>query len=172
MKLVLGSKSAVKVQAAEAALADFSANVELVPVKASSGAPEQPVGAETSQGAKNRMASAQELCPDGDFFLAIENGIFEEHGKWVDRAVVTCQSADGQQYFIAHSDGVEFPAQAVEATRQRGFQEWTVGKVMAEMGIVQQHDDPHLELAGKSRAAYLQEAISGVFSQMRHEGLL
>jgi non-canonical (house-cleaning) NTP pyrophosphatase len=172
MKLVLGSTSAVKIKALEAALAAFGASVELVPVKASSGAPEQPMGAETSQGAKNRMASAQQLCPDGDFFIAIENGIFFENGQWLDRAVVTCQSADQKNFFIAYSDGVQFPAQAVETARQRGFQEWTVGKIMMEMGIVQQHDDPHLELSGKSRALYLEEAIVDIFNQMRGENLI
>jgi hypothetical protein len=43
--------------------------------------------------------------------------------------------------------------------KRRGFDTWTVGKVMEEQGLIRQHDDPHLDLSGTSRAVYLADAV-------------
>jgi len=89
-----------------------------VGVKTKSGIAEQPIDDETLQGARNRVRHAQELVGDADLYIAIENGIFHEDGKFIDKAVVLMISKEGKEN-IALSEGVEFPAASVEKARQR-----------------------------------------------------
>lgn len=157
MKIVLASTSAVKVNACKKAFAGI-ADAEIVTIKASSGIADQPVGDETLQGALNRIAFARASVPDADLYVSIENGIFEERGGYVDRAVVVI-AKENETPSVTKSDGVTFPRESVEEARKRGFDTWTVGKIMEEQGIVTQHDDPHKDLSGRSRIAYIDDAM-------------
>jgi inosine/xanthosine triphosphatase len=159
MRIVVGSQSAIKIDAVQDAFAAIGVDAEVVGVRAHSGAPEQPLNDETIQGARNRTAHAKELDPNGDLYVAIQNGIFEEQGRFIDKAVVVCATKHVRDQ-VSYSDGVEFPRSAVEEARRRGFDRITVGKVMAEQGLVAKHDDPHLTLAGKPRARFLTETVS------------
>ncbi len=167
MLIILSSQSAVKIQAVKEACAALNIEAEVIGVKAASGVPEQPMNVETAQGAWNRIMSARKINPDGNLYLSIENGIFEKDGGYYDKAVIAAQTSKGVK-FTAFSDGVQFPAACVEEARQRGFDKVTVGKVMAEKGIVAQHDDPHLTLTGKSRAEFLRETVTRVLKTIFH----
>lgn len=156
MKIVLASTSAVKVEACSRA---FGPSVEIVTVKAPSGVNEQPLNEETLRGAKNRLAYARREVPDADYYVSIENGVFDEGSAYVDRAVVTVENAAGEER-VTYSDGVVFPDEDVEEARRRGLDKWTVGRVMEEKGHVKKHDDLHLCLSGRSRVSYLDEALS------------
>lgn len=155
LKIVLASTSAVKLDACRRA---FGPEVDIVTVKVPSGVSEQPMDQETLQGAHNRIAAARVEVPGADFYVAIESGVFDEGTAFVDRALVVLEHQTGLRYHTV-SDGVIFPDAAVEEARRRGLDKWTVGKVMAEQGTVVSHDDPHLTLAGRSRAEYLYEAV-------------
>lgn len=157
MRVVLASQSGVKAFACREVFADV-AGLQLVCVKAASSVNEQPVGDETLRGAFNRIANARVIRPDGDVYIAIENGLFEENGQYVDRAVVVLETADSMRHIVT-GDGVAFPRECVEAARARGFDRVTAGQVMQERGLVQKHDDPHLDLAGKSRAVFLVDTL-------------
>lgn len=74
MIIVVGTTSALKVKAVQAAFEDAT----VIGVKTSSGVPEQPLEEETEQGAKNRLSEAKRLHPDADLYIGIENGIFNE----------------------------------------------------------------------------------------------
>jgi len=157
MKIVLASTSAVKVAACRKAFSHI-ANLEIITIKVDSGVAEQPMNDETLRGAFNRIAAIQTAVPDADLYISIENGIFEENGAFIDRAIVTV-ARNGGEPEVTYSDGVEFPRDCVEEARKRGFDIWTVGKVMEEQGVVCQHDDPHKDLSGKSRIAYIDDAM-------------
>lgn len=169
MKIAVASASAVKLEAcrkAFGAVAPQGGVVDIIPVKAPSGVAEQPVGDETLTGALNRISHARSAVHDADYYVSIENGLFVEDGRYIDRAVVViARRNEAPQTF--YSDGVEFPSQSVEETRKRGFDTWTVGKVMAEQGVVSQHDDPHLSLSGKSRVAYINETAARAVSALK-----
>jgi len=165
MKIVLASTSAVKMDACREAFAS-KAGVEIVGVKVPSGVAEQPFDGETVKGAMNRIDAARKLEPDADAWISIENGIFTDAGAFDDRAVVAVMDKTGTAV-SATSDGVAFDAKAVSEARARGFDQWTVGKVMAEWGLVAKHDDPHLSLSGIPRATYIGQALDRALGDAR-----
>jgi non-canonical (house-cleaning) NTP pyrophosphatase len=162
MKIVLASTSAVKLEACRAAFGDAA---EIVTVKAPSGVNEQPMDDETVTGAFNRIAAAKTMAPGADLYVSIENGIFDEKGHFIDRPVVVVSRGSGDPQ-VTYGDGVEFPKDSVDEARRRGLDKWTVGKVMAEQGIVKQHDDPHLSLSGKSRTEYLRATVKAAAAKV------
>jgi 3'(2'), 5'-bisphosphate nucleotidase len=154
-KIVLASTSPVKIEAVRQA---FGAATEIIAVKVPSGVSDQPMNEETLTGAFNRLARAQEQVPDADLYVAIENGIFEEKGRYIDRPAIAMATRDGAPQ-VTLGEGVEFPDAAVNEARRRGFATCTPGQVMQEQGIVKDHTDPHKDLTGKSRAEYLKETV-------------
>ena len=160
MKIVVTSQSEKKLDAVKKAFAHLE-DIEIIGLKCPSGVNEQPFNEETLQGAHNRMHHAKKEIPDAGMYISIENGIFTEGRRFVDKAVVTLMTSKGKQV-TSFSDGVDFPAEYVEMTRKKpgGFKEWTVGKTMAENGYVQDHADPHYDISGKSRAEFLNDAVS------------
>lgn len=168
MKIAVASASTIKLEACRKAFGAVApdGHVEIISVKAPSCVAEQPVGDETLTGATNRINHARKAVGDADYYVSIENGLFVEDGRYIDRAVVVvAQKQDAPQSF--YSDGVEFPADMVNETRRRGFDTWTVGKVMAEHGLVAAHDDPHLSLSGKSRTAYINETAARAVAALK-----
>ena len=106
-----------------------------------------------------------------DFTLAIESGIFSVGNRYFDKAIVVARLKSGE-FIEAQSDAVEFPQDAVQETLRRGVAVWTCGKVMEEWGLVQKHDDPHLSLAGKPRATFINEAVLRLLQKLRERGIL
>ncbi len=159
-KIVLASTSAVKLDACRRA---FGPDFEIVTVKVPSGVNEQPMDLETFQGADNRVRAARTAVPDADLYVAVENGVFDEESAYVDRAVVVIEHQNGLRVQEV-SDGVIFPDAAVEETRRRGLDKWTIGKVLVDLGMAKQHDDPHLDIAGTSRVAFIDQALQRAWS--------
>ena len=81
-------------------------------VDVESGVPEQPLGShETRQGARNRVVNARALCPDADFWVAIEAGIDDDSTfSWV---VIE----NAQQRGEARSPTLPLPAAILEKVR-------------------------------------------------------
>lgn len=160
----LGSQSQIKVDAAIAALASTDGPARLVPVKASSSINEQPFGDETVMGATARALHTLRLVPDASLAVAVESGLFERDGKWWDVAVAVAYQPGGVSPLArVDSAPVEFPADAVEETLRRGSHIWTAGKILAEWGIVTDPSDPHLDLCGTSRTAFIEAALRDLF---------
>ncbi|MBI1326086.1 MAG: DUF84 family protein [Alphaproteobacteria bacterium] len=178
MKIVLASQSPVKMEAIKRAFAHV-AGVEFEFVKAPSGINEQPEGYETLAGAYNRIenvqiAFAKAAHPGADLYITIESGIFLENNKWVDRALVMFVTNQGMTRKL-HSAGVVFnptPAHdaCIEEARKRGFDTWTVGKVMQERGLVDDHADPHKDLPakgqGRSRVEFIDDTLRQVIAML------
>ncbi len=107
---------------------------------------------------------------EADIVIAIENGIFGDVSDEslanpdtviLDKAVILILLPDGKE-IIEISEGVRFPTEYVKETKARegGFEKWTVGKIMAEKGVVSDHADPHKDLGDKKpRAAILRETL-------------
>lgn len=163
--IALGSTSAIKIQAVQAALTTLGCEAVIMPVKAASGVPEQPFDDQTMLGAMNRARQAAQQVGRFDLALAIESGIYSQDGRYFDRAVVVALLPSGD-FVSVLSDAVEFPADAVQETLARGTDVWTCGKVLAEWQRVEKHDDPHFSLVGKPRAQFINEAVAALFTEL------
>ncbi|MGB5245644.1 MAG: inosine/xanthosine triphosphatase [Woeseia sp.] len=78
MIVVVASKNPVKINAVRAAFAmQFPDEaLQLNGISAASGVSDQPVGDdETRRGARNRVADAQRLVPEADYWVGLEGGI-------------------------------------------------------------------------------------------------
>jgi non-canonical (house-cleaning) NTP pyrophosphatase len=135
---------------------------------AESGIGEQPNGeAQIFQGALNRALSAKAADPRFDAYIGIENGVVrveddEELGTgWFDYACCLLLLPRWQSIRWVDSAKCEFPEQAVlhALAKPGGFELHTVGKSLQELGVVRRHQDPHLDLCGKSRQDILVEAV-------------
>lgn len=170
--IVLGSKSEIKIAALTEALEILGFRAEIISVDVESGVPPQPQNEETRQGAMNRSSNAMAAYPGAAVYVAIENGIFQQpDGTWVDKAVVCLTTSAGNHYtyVVTFSDGVVFDTQYVEEARRRGFDKYTVGQVMQELGIVKDHRDPHADLSAKPRKDFLKEALVSVLPEFAEQ---
>merc|ERR1711924_75075 len=77
-KVAVASKSGLKLAATELAFNSLGVNPQVIGVKAASDINEQPFGhEETILGAQNRLKHTKAAQPDCDFYISIENGVFE-----------------------------------------------------------------------------------------------
>ena len=159
MRIGVTSESKIKVEAVRSVYFQLGIKAEITGYSTSSGVGEQPVEQETFQGARNRLFDLKNKVGGLDIIISIENGIFQEQGKWIDRAVVVIYQVGKEELSLEVSDGVEFPREYVDEARQRGFDKITVSQVMAERGYVQDAKDPHNSISKKPRREYLEETI-------------
>mgnify|MGYP001251728750 CR=1 FL=1 len=78
MKVVVGSKSKIKLQVVEQVFTkEFSESlIEVAGCHAESGVSDQPMGLEeTKEGAKNRALHSKEQIPEADYWVGIEGGL-------------------------------------------------------------------------------------------------
>ena len=78
IKIVVGSKNPVKINAAKNAISDMFSLKEAACIgcHAPSGVADQPMSnEETYQGAVNRVCNATQAIPEGDFYVGLEAGI-------------------------------------------------------------------------------------------------
>lgn len=83
MKIIVGSKNPVKLEATQRAFAlqfGESAKIEVIGVSADSNVSEQPMDAhETARGAVNRAYNLQKTAPKADYYVGIEGGLALVH---------------------------------------------------------------------------------------------
>ncbi len=159
MIIGLTSENNLKLNAVITAYSFINEPFKVVGYSADSGVGEQPVNEQTLLGARNRIADVKSRVEGLDRIISIENGIFQENGEWLDKAVVVIYDLNHNKEFIDYSDSVIFPGVYVEKARQIGFDEITVGKVMADDGFVANAKDPHLSISGISRQVYLEKTV-------------
>jgi non-canonical (house-cleaning) NTP pyrophosphatase len=159
MKIGVTSQSGLKLDAVREAYSVIEGSHEIIGASSDSGVGAQPVNGQTLRGAINRIADMMQKVSGLDRIVSIENGIFREDGRWLDKAVVVIYNPRTNKEHIAYSDAVIFPNEYVERTQEIGFDRITVGKVMADAGYVLDAKDPHLSLSGISRQAYLESTL-------------
>jgi non-canonical (house-cleaning) NTP pyrophosphatase len=159
ISIVVGSTSKLKINAVRKAAAECGIPARIAGVQAASGVNKQPFNKATKRGAKNRAKNAQEIKPDADLYIGIENGLFDEGGNYFDKAVIYAIDKSGERH-IVYSDAVKFPKRAVKKARKEGFDKITVGEILYRKGKVKNAADPHKDLGKKkSRVVILQRAI-------------
>jgi non-canonical (house-cleaning) NTP pyrophosphatase len=171
IQIMLGSGSAIKINAVKSFIEDWQGNpktdVNFVfwsISNAKSQVNEQPVGElEILTGSLNRVLTSYQIDPRGEVYISMENGIEydPELSIWSDYAIVLAFVPSYGSISYVRSKAVKFPSLQVEKTKNKdgGFKKNTVGKTLNEDGIVNKHDDPHLDLAGISRVEILKDAL-------------
>lgn len=118
-KVIVASENPVKVEIAKEAfgLVYPGEEFEFVAIKSDSGVPDQPMGEETRQGARNRLAFIQAKFPNADFWISQEGGLFEENGRLSNRAWITISDKAG---FTAEASTSNFylPKRVAEYVRE------------------------------------------------------
>lgn len=99
MKVLVGSKNPVKIEAVREAFSRFFPSVEVVGKEVSSSVPRQPKNQETFEGAKNRALAVKALGADADFFVGLEGGIIEAFSKWFECGVMCIVDKSGKMGF-------------------------------------------------------------------------
>jgi len=159
----IGSTSKIKVGALQDAVHDLNLHAAVSPIQGvESGVSEQPCGEdETFRGAQYRVHNCYDVDPRGDIYFAIENGIRQVEGEWLDFAYVLARvnldnvdEINGKREFVSQSKSITLTQE-----KPGGFRDNTVGKTLKELELVRFHDDPHLDLCGESRRVILKRAI-------------
>jgi inosine/xanthosine triphosphatase len=116
--VVIASENPVKVAVAKKAFALVfpDKTFTFVPVRSVSGVPDQPYGAETRQGARNRLAYIQELHPEADYWVSQEGGVFVEGERLYNRVFILIADREG---YVGESSTARFflPTQIAEAVK-------------------------------------------------------
>ena len=124
MKVLIATKNKGKVEGAKRAFDKFFEDVEVVGISAESNVPEQPVNAETWQGAKNRVENlkkiAKESGVEADFFVAIESGMINALGSWMIINIAVVEDKNGMQS-ISASPAFPVPDKYVEKIKDIGL---------------------------------------------------
>ncbi|MGB4191588.1 MAG: DUF84 family protein [Rickettsiales bacterium] len=171
MKIILASKSKIKVNSLEKALNFNGIEVEVEKLGAESGVNEQPEEyEETLLGAINRIANTKKIIANADLYIAIESGIFFENQQYFDKALIVCDAMGKINIPVFESANISFPTEAVDLARSYGFSQKTVGQAMVKLNIISNDKDPHLELLGTSREYYLTLALDSMIKFLCNEG--
>lgn len=86
MKILVGSENPVKINSVKDAFLKYFSDIEVLGVKVKSGVPDQPIGEQTFEGAKNRACALKEINEkeklQADYFVGIEGGVMEQYSRW------------------------------------------------------------------------------------------
>lgn len=119
--VAVGSANRLKVRAVEAAfhLAFPKLRFRMRGFKVSSGVPEQPYGAQTSEGARNRALRAIAAWPAADYGVGIEAGLLKDPGlkRWVDVQYVAAVDKQGG-WSAGHGGAFYYPDTVTAAVRK------------------------------------------------------
>ena len=114
MKVIVGSKNPVKLQATRNVLEKIYTELEVEATDVDSGVPDQPIGLElTTQGAINRAKNA--FTREFDLAVGIESGLLEvPHSITGYLDLQWCAIYDGEKTTLGVSAGFEYPPMVIE----------------------------------------------------------
>lgn len=106
--VIVGTESALKLRAVEAALSALGFHVKPIGCKAESNVNVQPIGKkEMETGAINRAQHARLLHPSANLYIGIESGLVYELNRWYDSACTVVIAGNNNTPHIAF--GAHFP---------------------------------------------------------------
>ena len=112
IKILLASKNPGKLEAVSLAFAKFYDDFDIIGIAVSSGVSKQPVNKEIYKGALNRCYNlrkyAQENNIDADYYVAVEAGITNLLGAWVNLNLVYIENSE-KENSTGISQGYPFP---------------------------------------------------------------
>ena len=105
--VVIASTNPVKVKVAEKAFERVFPEWEFdfIQVKSESSVPDQPIGDETIQGARNRLVFVKKQHPHADYWISQEGGLFKEENKLFCSACIIVSDKSG---FLGEASAAHF----------------------------------------------------------------
>lgn len=101
MKVLIATNNPGKVEGAKLAFEKYFDKVEIIPINASSDVPDEPVNEEIYKGARNRVENlkkyAKENNIEADFYVAIEAGITNLFGDWININISAIEDSKGKK---------------------------------------------------------------------------
>jgi len=117
MKILVGSKNPVKIEAAKEAFSKFYPDVDVEGIGVSSDVPDMPINEQTIIGATNRAQNLFELNNSenrsAEFFVGIEGGIAQFFGEWFSFGMMCIIDKEGNKGF-GSSPHFQLPPSVIE----------------------------------------------------------
>ena len=124
MKILVGSKNPVKVSGAKLAFENYFENVSVEGISVSSNVSNQPFDDEILLGARNRVENLKNYAKtnniDADYFCAIESGITNKMGFYMNFNIAVIVDKNGNEG-IGTSDGFPIPERYIDEIRKTEF---------------------------------------------------
>lgn len=124
MKVLIATKNEGKIQGAKCAFDKFFNNVEIEGVLVSSNVSEQPINAETWQGAINRVENLKKHAKDNgleaDYYVSIESGMVNTLGSWMIINIAVVEDKNGVKS-VSSSPAFPVPEKYVEKIKKVGL---------------------------------------------------
>lgn len=132
MKILVGSKNPVKIEAVKEAFEKYYNEVEVIGFSVESKVPTQPFNEETFLGAENRTFKLKDINAqqnlNADYFIGIEGGISKVFNRWFAYGVVCIMDKTNREGF-GTSAHFELPEKIIKEI-QKGKE---LGEVMDEI---------------------------------------
>lgn len=123
MKVNVGSKNTIKVQAVQESFLDFPnfSDAEVVSIQVDSGVSKQPKNIEqTVQGAINRAKNAFSNC---DLSVGLESGLMEvPNTKSGYMDITMCAIYDGKKFHLGGSSAFEYPKSMIDLVFSKDYE--------------------------------------------------
>ena len=120
MKILIGSKNPVKIEAVKNAFEKYYKQVETVGFSVNPNVPDQPFNDETFFGAENRTFELKKINEqqnlNADYFVGIEGGISKSFNRWFAYGVVCIMNSEGKKGF-GTSAHFELPEKVITEIR-------------------------------------------------------
>ena len=124
MKLLIGTRNPVKIEAAKQAFENYFSEVETEGISVDSEVGDQPSDRQITVGAKNRIKNLKLYAKQNniyaDFFVAVEGGATNLLGDWIVLNIAVVESKDGIQS-MGTSQGFPVPERYIEEAKQSEF---------------------------------------------------
>lgn len=131
MKIIIGTKNSGKIEAAKQAFEQYFENINIQAMAVDSEIGNQPINEEILQGAKNRVKNikkeAEKNQLKADYYIAVEGGITNLLGEWINIELAVIENAEGFQS-VGASQGFPIPEKYIDE-----IQKTELGKVMGKI---------------------------------------
>ena len=131
MRVLIGSKNPGKIEGTKRAFIKYFGEAEVIGVSVESQVPDQPVGKDIYNGARNRVDNLITWAKDNgevaDYYVAIESGITEDLGRWSIVNMAVIKDGEGRESW-GNSAGFPVPDRLVKDIIDR-----TLGTVIDEI---------------------------------------
>ena len=126
MKVLIGTKNPGKIEGAKQAIGKFYKDYTIEGIPVESDVSEQPIGEETLEGARNRVANLKKYTKENgieaDLYMAIESGMINQMGIWMNTSIAIIQDNKGKES-VSMAAGYPIPDEYVDEIKNTNTQE-------------------------------------------------